>query len=103
MSPYQELKIELVRTLGISRDAFHVLLGFLVFLGCAWVFKIKLTSYRTLIAPLIFGAILEIKDTIDALAYGFPVNLLDSSKDIIIALFIPAVLVTHLRRAAHEK
>lgn len=103
ISGYQTFKLYLTELLGVSRDGFHVLLGFLVFLLVAGVFKLRLSSPKTLIAPLLFVVVLEVFDTRDALVYGFPVDILDSIHDMLIGMLLPVLTVLYARSAERRK
>ena len=97
MSSYQSLKLVLVEIFNIPREGFHFILGFLVFLAGAYLFKIKLSSYKTLIIPSIFAFILELLDLRDALAYGFSFNALNSFTDILTTMSLPTLTVLYMR------
>jgi len=95
--PYQELKLVLTDLLNISRDGFHILLGFFVFLLFAALFRLPLSSWKALVAPLLFGIVLEFVDVRDSLAVGIAINWLDSLHDLIISLLLPLCVICYLR------
>lgn len=103
MSPYQQLKIILVRNLHISRDAFHILLGFFVFLAAAHIANRKLSDPRSLIAPTLFLIILELKDAYDGWAYRVFYDPIDSMKDMTIGLLLPVLTVFYLGRFKRDR
>ena len=95
--PYQELKLVLTDLLNISRDGFHILLGFFVFLLFATLFRLPLSSWKAIIAPLIFALMLEFVDVWDSIAVGIAINWLDSLHDLIISLLLPLCVICYLR------
>lgn len=98
MSSYQSLKLTLVEIFNIPKEGFHFVLGFLVFLIGAYIFKIKLTSYKSLIAPLVLAIVLELLDLRDVLAYEYSLDILDSLTDILITMSAPTFTVLYMRR-----
>ena len=97
MSSYQSFKLFLVEAFHISKDGFHIILGFLVFLFGSYIFKIKLSSYKALIVPLVFALILETKDIFDSVSLGLFPDLYDSFRDIIITFLLPLLTVMYNR------
>ena len=97
MSPYQSIKLSLTGTVGLSRDGFHIVLGFLVFLAVSGLFRIKLSSLRSLIAPLLFALALEAMDSRDTLALGRSIDFVDSLHDIFFTVLLPLSTVLYLR------
>lgn len=96
MAPYQLFKLELVSAVGLSKDAFHILLGFGIFLILLFLSKSKNPSWKLIIPSLIFGIILEILDFRDAINYGFKPDLIDSLKDIIKTISCPTLVIATL-------
>jgi uncharacterized membrane protein YczE len=97
ISPYQSFKLSLTGTFGLSRDGFHIVLGFLVFLLFSALFKIKLSSLRALVAPLVFALILEAVDVRDTLSLGRTVDYVDGAHDIFFSMILPFAAVVYLR------
>ena len=97
---YQALKLFLTGLLGVSRDGFHILLTFFIFLLIGMLFKWRLSNPKILIAPLIFALFLEILDTRDAVTYGFKVDILDSAHDIVLGMLLPVLVFIYAR--SHE-
>jgi len=97
MPLYQSLKLVLSDVTGLSRDGFHIILGFVVFILIIYLLKIKLSSWKALIAPLLFALVLETLDTRDALAFGFRVDIVDSLRDIIITTALPLLTILYAR------
>lgn len=96
MAPYQLFKLELVASLGLSKDAFHILIGLGIFLIFLFFSKSKNPSWKLIIPSLIFAIILEILDFRDAINYGFKPDLIDSLKDILKTISCPTLLVVTL-------
>jgi len=101
ISGYQALKLFLTGLLGVSRDGFHVILTFLIFLLVGMLFKWRLSSPKMLIAPLLFAVGLEVLDTRDAVVYGFPVDIMDSIHDLILGMLLPTLVVLYARSSEH--
>lgn len=101
ISGYQAFKLFLTELLGVSRDGFHILLTFFVFLLVGMLFKWRLSSPKMLIAPFLFALLLEVLDTRDAIVYGFRVDVLDSVHDIILGMLLPTFVWLYAR--THEK
>jgi hypothetical protein len=97
MAPYQSLKLYLVNTFGISKVEFHFGLGFLIYFVLAKLFRIKLSSFKSLIAPIAFAFLMEVMDVRDAMAYGFKVNWADSVKDIFVTTSLPVFIYLCLK------
>jgi hypothetical protein len=97
MAPYQNFKLFLVDALGVTKDGFHIVLGFLVLLIFARLFSLKLNSWKVLIAPILFAILLEVLDVHDALQYHYRINWLDSLHDIVLTVLLPTLLVAYNR------
>ena len=65
MSAFQSAKIWLIGTLGLSRDALHVYVGLIVFLGFAALFRLPLRDWRPLAAALLVALAGEAWDLLD--------------------------------------
>jgi hypothetical protein len=88
---FQELKLILLSIIPISRDAFHIYIGFFVFVGCILIYKGKL-KWKCLIPVFIIAIgieVLDLKD--DYYYYGFP-RWSSSLHDVLNTVFIPLVL-----------
>lgn len=66
MSEFQAMKLWLVGTLGLSRDALHIYVGLGVFLGFAALFRLPLRDWRPLGAALFVALAGEAWDLFDA-------------------------------------
>ena len=97
MSLYQQFKLNLVDFFGLSKDGFHIILGFVIFLGFAGLLKIKLSSWKALIAPLVFAIILEVLDIRDALLFNEGIDVSGAIIDATITISLPLVLIVYLK------
>ena len=97
MAPYQNFKLFLVDTLGLAKDGFHIVLGFLILLVFARLFSLRLGSWKVLIAPVVFALLLEVLDVRDALRYSYPINWINSLHDIVVTVLLPFLLVIYSR------
>lgn len=97
MSFYQTLKLILIEIFELSRDGFHVILGFVVFLIFAKLFRISLTSWKALLPTLIFSLLLEIVDFRDSAVFNMRYDFIDSLHDIFITNLLPVIMVSYLR------
>jgi hypothetical protein len=95
---YQGVKPVILELFGLSKDAIHIHLGFLVFVGAAAVSRRR--GWRLLLPVLLFALALEALDLRDDLAtLGFP-RWGASLHDVINTLWIPGILVVLMRFAA---
>lgn len=102
MSLYQSLKIFLLDHISLSKDGFHIFLGFGIYLMVSSLLKIKLSSYKSLAAPVVLGILLEAIDIRDTLVYGERLVLLGNLKDIVTTSFLPLLTTVYLRRTSRE-
>lgn len=100
MSYYQTLKIFLLENIDLSRDGFHIFLGFSAYLIVCSLFRLKLTSFKSLIAPITMAIILELIDIRDMLASGIHLVLLGNLKDVVTTSLLPLLTTIYLRRTA---
>ena len=92
MSAFQDAKLWLVHTLGLSKDALHIYVGLIVFLFVAVVFRLKLSDWRPLAAVLLVAIAGEAWDIYDTERIGAPQVWAGNGHDIWNTLFWPAVL-----------
>lgn len=92
MSIFQDAKIWLVDTLGLSKDALHIYVGLIVFLGTAVVFKLRLGDVRPLAAVFLAALAGEIWDIYDTSVIGAPQIFGDNWHDMWNTMFWPAAL-----------
>ena len=99
MSDYQSLKVLLVDLFGISKDSFHIILGFLTFLLFSYLMKLKPSSFKLLLIPLIFAFILEFIDFRDEIALNLPLDVNDALHDVFFTMLLPTITVVYFRIA----
>jgi|ETN02SMinimDraft_2_1059926.scaffolds.fasta_scaffold263027_1 hypothetical protein len=97
MSFYQTLKLILVDIFELSKDGFHIILGYFVFLLFARIFKIKLSSWKALFPTIIFSLLLEIVDFRDSIVFQMRYDFFDSIHDIMITNILPLITLLYLR------
>lgn len=92
MSAFQETKLWLVTSLGMPRDALHIYVGLIVFLGFAALFRLPLRDWRPLGAALFVALAGEVWDLIDQNRAGRPFYWARSWHDLWNTLLWPLVL-----------
>lgn len=97
MSSLQEAKLWAVHYFGLSRDALHVYIALILFLGSAALFRWRLSGWRPWLIVLVVALVGEIWDIHDDLARDEPVRLRASWHDIWNTLFWPTVLMALAR------
>lgn len=100
MSAFQDTKLWLVYTLGLSKDALHVYVGLTVFLLTAAIFRLRISDWRPLAAVLLAALIGEIWDIYDTARIGAPQVWAGNWHDIWNTLFWPTVLFLLARYTA---
>jgi len=70
MSMFQDFKILLLDTFGLSKDALHVYVGLMVFFGTALIFRLPLRDIRPVLAVLLAACAGELWDIYDTEAIG---------------------------------
>jgi len=88
---YQLLKLWLLDTLPLTKDAIHVYIGFLCVMLALVVFRRRLASYWALVPGLLVSVTMEIIDLRDG--YDWTASV----KDLINTNLLPFVLVTLAR------
>ncbi len=95
---FQGLKLQLVSLLNVSKDAFHIYIGFLCYLISIKVFKVNPLSWKVLLLGIVISLSLEVKDLLDNISdFGHPLWF-NSLHDIINTNVIPTILVLFNRR-----
>ncbi len=92
MAPYQSFKLLLVEAVGLSKNGFHFFLGALAYLMTVAIFKIKFTSAKSLIAPIVLALLMEIMDFRDATAFDMKLDWADSLKDVLLTVSSPLII-----------
>jgi hypothetical protein len=95
---FQGLKRQLVSLLSVSKDAFHIYIGFLCYLISIKLLKINLLNWKVLLLGIIVSLSLEVKDLLDNITdFGRPLWF-NSLHDIINTNVIPTVLFLMRRK-----
>jgi hypothetical protein len=105
MSPLQSVKFWLVENVHLAKDALHIYVGLIVFLGSAALFRWPLRSWKPWAAVLVVTLAGEAWDMIDRLRGGITQSPDGNWKDVWNTMFWPTILfmlaryTTILRRA----
>jgi hypothetical protein len=92
MSPLQQSKLFLVENLHLAKDALHIYVALILFLGSAALFGWSLKSWRPWLVVLAAALIGEAWDLRDSLIYRTPIVLSGNVKDVLNTLFWPTML-----------
>jgi hypothetical protein len=84
---YQDWKLLWLSVLPLTKDAIHIYVGFLAFLGSLLLLRLRITSYFALLPGLVISLAMEVFDLRD----GF--ELAESVKDLVNTNLIPFLLV----------
>jgi hypothetical protein len=93
VSPLQSAKLWLVDHVHLAKDALHIYVALLLFLGSALLFKWPIRSWKPWAVVLAAALIGEAWDLRDSLAYATPIDLSANFKDIWNTLFWPTALL----------
>jgi hypothetical protein len=97
MSPLQQTKLVIVDHLGLAKDALHIYVALIVFLGGCLLFKWKATQWKPWCLVLAAALLGEAWDLRDSLAYGTPVHLAANGHDVWNTMLVPTVLMLAAR------
>ena len=98
MSALQGAKLWLVANLGLAKDALHIYVALLLFLGSALLFRWPLKSWRPWLVVAVAALVGEAWDLLDSVVYDTPVRLAANAKDVWNTLVWPTVLMLLARR-----
>ncbi len=93
MSPLQSAKLWLVDHVHLAKDALHIYVALLLFLGTALLFKWPIRSWKPWAVVLAAALAGEAWDLRDSLVYGTAIDLSANFKDIWNTLFWPTALL----------
>jgi hypothetical protein len=93
MSVFQETKLLLVDTFGLSKDALHIYVGLIVFFGTALLFRLPLRDIRPVLAVLLAALAGELWDIYDTAAIGAPQVYAGNWHDIWNTMFWPLAIM----------
>lgn len=97
MSPLQQTKLFLVENLHLAKDALHIYVALIVFLGSCLLFKWKASRWKPWLAVLAAALLGEAWDLRDAVVYDTGVNLWVNWKDVWNTMLVPTVLMLAAR------
>lgn len=93
MSPLQQAKLYLVNHVHLAKDALHIYVALILFLGSAALFSWPLKSWKPWLVVLAAALAGEIWDLRDSLVYRTPIALGENGKDILNTMFWPTALM----------
>lgn len=93
---YQALKLQVLASLPLSRDALHIYLGMITYLSAGILLK-KLASWVPVLFVLALAVMMEVLDLRDDLAAYGHFRWYASVHDIVNSIFWPTVIVIVLK------
>lgn len=93
MSSFQTAKNLIVETTGLARDALHIYVALIIFLGSCLVFGWRAKSWKPWLLVLLAALAGEALDIRDTLPTKLGPDYCESVKDIVNTLIVPTVLV----------
>lgn len=100
MSPLQSTKFWLIQHLGLAKDALHVHVGLLLFVGSALLFRWPIRSWKPWAVALAATLLGETWDLRDSLAYHTRVDLQANLHDLWNTMLWPSLLFVLARTTA---
>jgi hypothetical protein len=91
-SAFQNAKLEVVATLGLSKDALHIYVGLLIFFASAAILRKSLRSFLPLVIVLAIAMLAEAFDARDDIADLGHWRVSASIHDILNTMFWPTIL-----------
>lgn len=99
MSPLQQMKLFLIEHVGLAKDALHIYVAILVFLGSCALFKWRATQWKPWITVLAIAFVGEAWDLRDSLTYETTILPEENWKDIWNTMAIPTILMLAARHS----
>ena len=93
MSPLQDAKLWLVANLGLAKDALHIHVALLLFLGSAALFRWPLRGWRPWLVVAIAALVGEAWDLYDSVVSDTQIRFAANLKDVWNTLFWPTELM----------
>lgn len=93
MSPLQQAKFFIVDHAHLAKDALHIYVALILFLGSAALFRWPLKSWRPWLVVLAAALAGEAWDLRDSLVYHTRIELGGNLKDVLNTLFWPTILM----------
>lgn len=100
MSVFQETKLLLIDTFGLSKDALHIYVGLIVFFGTALIFRLPLRDIRPLFAVLLAALLGEAWDIYDTAVINAPQIYAGNWHDLWNTMFWPIAIMLLARFTA---
>lgn len=97
MSDFQELKIVIMETTGLAKDALHIYVSLIVFLLACYVFRWRAWSFKPLFIVLLAAITGEVLDVRDSLRLGYPIIFDNHWKDLWNTMLVPTIIVIAVR------
>lgn len=97
MSPLQQTKLMLVDHIGLAKDALHIYVALIIFIGSIVLFKWRARQWKPWLLVLAAALVGEIWDLRDSWVYDTPVNLWANWKDVWNTMLLPTVLMLAAR------
>ncbi|ATY31741.1 hypothetical protein [Sphingomonas psychrotolerans] len=97
MSPLQAIKFWLIQHLGLAKDALHVHVGLLLFVGSALLFRWPLRSWKPWAVALAATLLGEAWDLRDSLVYHTRIDLWGNLHDVWNTMLWPSLFVVLAR------
>lgn len=97
MSPLQQTKLFIVQNLGLAKDALHIYVAVIVFVGSCLLFRWKATQWKPWCLVLAAALLGEAWDLRDSLVYGTPVRLAANVHDVWNTMLVPTALLLAAR------
>src|SRR5262245_49276632 len=93
MSPFQQAKFAIIEHVGLAKDALHIYVAVIVFLGSCLLFKWRASQWKPWLAVLAAALVGEIWDLRDSLVYDTPIKPWANWKDLWNTMLVPTVLM----------
>ena len=97
MSALQDVKLLIVEHVDLAKDALHVYVALVVFIGACWLFRWRPSSIKPWLVVLAVAVIGEIWDYRDTLAREDPVFFEFYIKDLWNTMLAPTILLVTAR------
>jgi hypothetical protein len=100
MSGFQQAKLWLVETLHLAKDALHIYVALVIFLGACLLFRWKAWQWKPWLCVLAAALLGEAWDLADSAVAGQPLAYDESLKDLCNTLLVPTLVVLLARYSA---
>lgn len=100
MDIFQDFKLLLIDTFGLSKDALHIYVGLIVFFGTALILRLPLRDVRPLLAVFLAALIGEVWDIYDTAVLGISQVYAGNWHDIWNTMFWPFAIMLLARFTA---